>query len=449
MRVNRPSRCRAIAVVAVAMTVLVASGTATVAARSTESSEGGIVRLLEFYTQSNNTENLEWLDMVTAIFEEENPGWNVEYESATFDQIDQKAIIDFEAGVAHDVVLTSPQLMAKHEAAGDLLDLTPYIEESYTSEQIEDLNWSAGWASATFGDQQIGVATGIHIRGNIVNNEIFEAAGLDPSVPLTTPDEVLEAAIAIQESGAAEWGLGAFLGSNRATVEVTYAPLVWGYGGDFWEDDAPAITSEASVRAVEWLWDAVNEHEIIPPFAAAADADYDAMAKDAFLDGIVGQATGFGSYWIAAVEEAGFTEGCFPATAECVADGVTPMVSPNPGGAGFANAWDLSIHANSENPEMAWKLIETMMRPENITQYPDAGLPPWLSIYDSEAYSSDYWQIWREAAELGRGVPQTPFFTELADAIYVAIQEAIAADREEIPRILEDAQNEFVAAYLN
>lgn len=425
-------------------------GAGYAAAESAQSSEdGGTVRLLEFYSQSNNTLNLEWLDMISEIFEEENPGWDVEYESTTFDQIDQKAILDFEAGVAHDVVLTSPQLMAKHEAAGDLLDLTPYLEETYSAEELADLDWSAGWESATFGDQQLGVPTGTHVRGNMVNNEVFEAAGLDPSVPLTTPDEVLEAAIAIQESGAAEWGLGAFLGSNRATVEVTYAPLVWGFGGDFWENDAPALASEASVQAVEWLWDAVNEHEVIPPFAAAADADYDSLVRDSVLDGTVGQSTGFGSYWIAAAEDAGLTEGCFPATPECEAPGVTPMVSPNPGGAGFANAWDLSVHANSEHPDMAWALIEVMMRPDNITQYPDAGLPPWLSIYDSEAYSSDYWQAWREAAENGRGVPQTPFYPELADAVSVAIQEALNADRDEIPGILEAAQNEFVEAYLS
>ena len=145
---------------------------------------------------------------------------------------------------------------------------------------------------------------------------------------------MLQAGIAIKESGAAEWGLGAFLGSNRATVEVTYAPLVWGFGGDFWEGDAPAIDSAASVQAVEWLWDAVNEYEIIPPFATAADATYDSIVRDALLDGDVGQSTGFGSYWIAAVEEAGLTEGCFPATAECVAEGVTPMTSPNPAAPG-------------------------------------------------------------------------------------------------------------------
>ncbi len=269
---------RAIGILAVAMTGLVASGSTT--ASVVKAGDGGTIRMLEFYSQSNNVLNVEWLDMMSAIFEEENPGWSVEYESSTFDQIDQKAILDFEAGVSHDVLLSSPQLMAKHEAAGDLIDLTPYLEETYTPEQLADLNWSAGWQSATFGDQQLGIATGIHVRGNMVRNDIFEEAGLDPSVPLTTPEEVMEAGIAIKESGAADWGLAAFLGSNRATIEVTYAPLVWGYGGDFWENDAPAMTSEASVQAVEWLWDAVNESEIIPPFAAAADATYDAIVLE-------------------------------------------------------------------------------------------------------------------------------------------------------------------------
>ena len=49
----------------------------------------------------------------------------------------------------------------------------------------------------------------------------------------------------------------------------------------------------------------------------------------------------------------------------------------------------------------------------------------------------------------GRGVPQTPFYPELADAVYVAIQEAISGDRADIPDILAEAQAEFVSAYMS
>ena len=217
---------RAIGVLAVAMTGLVASGSTT--ASVVKAGDGGTIRMLEFYSQSNNVLNVEWLDMMSAIFEEENPGWSVEYESSTFDQIDQKAILDFEAGVSHDVLLSSPQLMAKHEAAGDLIDLTPYLEETYTPEQLADLNWSAGWESATFGDQRLGTATGIHVRGNMVSNPVFEEAGLDQSVPLTTPEEVMEAGITIKESGAADWGLAASReqpGNHRGHLRTTRVGL--------------------------------------------------------------------------------------------------------------------------------------------------------------------------------------------------------------------------------
>ncbi len=414
-----------------------------------DSSDGGVIKWFEFYSPGNSTPNVEWMEMVAGIFAEENPGWSVEFESAAFDQLDQKSILDLETGVVHDVVFSSPQLMTKHQEAGDYIDLTPFIKETWSEEQIADLSWSAGWEAAEFGEVQLAVPTGVHVRGNLINDEVFAAAGLDPSTGLADPEAVTEAGIAIKEANAAPFGLGAFLGSTRATVEVTYAPLVWHYGGDFWEDDQPALASDASIQAVEWLWDAVNEHEIIPPFAVAADADYTALARDTVINGDVGQSTGFGSYWISALEDAGKISGCFPATADCEAVSVTPIPAPGSAGAGFANAWNLSIHANSENPDMAWALIEVAMRPENVIQFPGGGLPPWLSVYESEDYSSDFWQTWRDIAENGRGVPKTPFYAEFADAVSAALQEAINADRDEIPAILEAAQEEFVAAYLN
>ncbi len=413
--------------------------------------EGGVVKWFEFYsmlTGPNAAPNQEWVAGIIEQFESENPGWTVELESAVWDQIDQRSIIDFQAGVPHDVMMSSPQLMAKHKEVGDYLDLTSFINQLPQSE-VDDLNWSAGWTSATFGDEQVAVALGVHIRANVYSREAFEAAGLDPDKPLTTPEEVVEAGKLLTNADEGIWGLGLHMGSDRATIEITYAPMVWHYGGDFYDADAgkATIASEASIKAVEWLYDAVHTHQITPPFAYASDADYSNLVLEMFLSGDVAQTMGFGSYWIGTLEEEGVIEDCFPASAGCSIGTASIMVQPSSVKANFANSWNLSIHKLSENPEMAWKLIEIALRPENLAIYPDAGLPARLSMWDSPEYSSDFWQIWLEAAKNGRPMPATPFYGELADNVSAALQEAMAGDRDDIPAVLQKFEDEYNEQY--
>ena len=89
---------------------------------------GGTVKWAEFYsllTDANGKLNQDWIAGVIKQFEDENPGWKVEQEGIKWDQIDQKSILDLRAGVDHDLMFSSPQLMAKHAKTGDYIDLTP------------------------------------------------------------------------------------------------------------------------------------------------------------------------------------------------------------------------------------------------------------------------------------------------------------------------------------
>ena len=65
-------------------------------------------------TDANGKLNQDWIVGVIKQFQDENPGWKVEQEGIKWDQIDQKSI-DYSAGVDHDLLFSSPQLMAKHQ----------------------------------------------------------------------------------------------------------------------------------------------------------------------------------------------------------------------------------------------------------------------------------------------------------------------------------------------
>ncbi|GAH85375.1 unnamed protein product, partial [marine sediment metagenome] len=64
---------------------------------------------------------VEWLEKTRAAFEKENPGIKVEFEWAKWDEIDIRSIRDYAAGIPHDVMMSSPQLMPKHFIAGAFL----------------------------------------------------------------------------------------------------------------------------------------------------------------------------------------------------------------------------------------------------------------------------------------------------------------------------------------
>ena len=395
----------------------------------------------------NGQLNQEWIAGVVKQFSDENPGWTVELESVKWDQIDQRSIMDLSAGVDHDLMFSSPQSMAKHQAVGDYNDLTPHIE-TWSAEEQADLNWSPGWAAASVGGQQVGIATGVHTRTNVYNRDMFQSVGLDPDKPFTTPDEMVEAAKLLTKADDDVWGLGMYMGPSRATIELYYAPMVWHFGGDFYDAETKQanLTGDASLQATQWLYDLVYTHKVTPPYAYAADGVYDVLINTAFANGKIAQGMGFGSYWIGSLEENKLISGCFPATADCAVGTAGCMVIPTSVRAQFTNSWCLSIHKLSTQPDMAWKLLETVLRPENLMNYPDAGLPGRLSAWEAPEYKSDFYQLWLDAAKNGRPMPPTPYYPELADTVAAAMQE-ILATQADIPSTLQKFQDEWNSKY--
>jgi ABC-type glycerol-3-phosphate transport system substrate-binding protein len=238
------------------------------------------------------------------------------------------------------------------------------------------------------------------------------------------------------------------MGPSRATIELYYAPMVWHFGGDFYDATTKkaALTGEPSLKAAQWLYDLVFTHKVTPPYAYAADADYNALILTNFIDGKIGQGMGFGSYWIGGINSKGMLNDCFPAAAACTPGKAGVMVQPSSVKAQFTNAWCLSIHKLSKNADMAWKLMEVVLRPENLATYPDAGLPARLSTWAKPEYGSAFYQTWLEAAKNGRPMPPTPYYPELADTVAAALQE-IMATKADIPTTLKKFEDEWNAKY--
>jgi multiple sugar transport system substrate-binding protein len=387
--------------------------------------EKKVVKFAQFYTlipEPNRSLNLKWINKAIAAFEAENPGVTVEMEEFKWDQIDQRAILDFQAGVPHDVFLSSPQLMAKHLDVGDFLDMTPYIQKWPEAEQT-DLNWSPGWKSASVGGQQIGIATGVHTRTNVYRRDLYKEAGLDPDKPPTTLEEAVAAAKATTTKDV--FGMGMSLGNNRGTIELYLAPLVWHFGGDIWDPETKkaSFAGDAGVQAMQTIVDWIFKDKITPEYAITGV--YDDRCLGDFLNGKISTAMGFGSYWIAAVNDKGWFKDCFPPTDKCAPDVAGVMVVPTSVKAQFTNAWCLSVHKLSPNPDLAMRMVEFATKADMLLDYPDAGLPARLTMWDDPKFKTPFYQTWLEAAKNGRPMPPTAYYPELADNVAAAVQEVI------------------------
>lgn len=406
-----------------------------------------VVRWAQFYTTQSGAAaeaNKRWLRKVKAAFEKENAGWQVRFEGYQWDQIDQRMILDLRANVPHDVTMASPQLMAEHAEAGSLLDLTKHLS-GWSARERADLSWNAVWKSAHLGGRQLGVPLGVATRALAVNERKYRAAGVDPS-SVTTLDGLLAAARKLDRDGTA--GLSVYLGPDRATTELSYAPLVWNFGGTFFDGARreATFTSEAAVQAAQWLQDAVHKSRVVPAFAYAPTASNDDVLMSHFVDGKAAQSFDFGCYWVQALEAAHLTSGCSPAASGCRSTGATIELLPTHGNASFTNGWLASIGARSKQPEMAWKLIEVMVRPENLRAYPDAGLPARKSEYARPEYSSSFYRTWSQVADHGRPMPSTRYYGQLSDTVAAALQE-IVTKRGDVRATLGKYEDEWNGKY--
>lgn len=386
--------------------------------------------------------NYDWMQGIVEGFEQENPNITVEPEYFDWDKIDNRSILDFEAGIKHDLVFGSPQLMPKHFQVGDFMDLGLYLD-TWSQSEIEDFSWSPVWSKSGMGGSQIAVPTGVHTRAVAYRRDMFEEAGLDPDSPPQTWEETLEAAQATTTEEVS--GLAMYFGPSRATIELFFAPYVWHFGGDLWDPESgeAAFASEAGQQAAQVVYDLLYTHGVTPK--SSVGGTYDDAVLAVFLNNQAAMAWGFGSYWIATLEDQ-FTSGCFPASEDCTEESGGVFVTPTKPQAQFTNAWTLSIHQLSAYPDEAFKLLEYIVQPENLHEFPDAGLPTRLTLWERDEYQSEFYQKWLTAAEHGRPMPATVNYPELADTCAACLQE-ILVNQAPIPETLQEFQDEWNSKY--
>ncbi|MFJ2367800.1 ABC transporter substrate-binding protein [Microbacterium sp. NPDC087665] len=234
------------------------------------------------------------------------------------------------------------------------------------------------------------------------NKDVFAAAGLDPENPeLATYDDVLTAAAAIKESGAADFVLYPPASGDYTNSLFDFYPFFLANSGgtQLVSDGAAAFTSEEGLETLEF-WKTLYAEG----YSSAEAYSGDAWAGP-FADGV--SAMGIAGPWGAGAFDGKIDYGIVPLP---TADGTAAEETYT-----FGDSKNVGLYTSCENKQTAWDFVKFSMDADNdlalletTGQFPIRG--------DIDTIAADYLASNPVLATFAASVPLTVDVPNVADA---------------------------------
>lgn len=140
---------------------------------------------LEFWTINLKEGYSAYIESKIAVYESSHPGVKINWvDVPDFDQTDVKLLAAISGGNVPDVVNLTPFMIPKFVRGGALTaieDIDPGVKDQFVG---------AFWDAGVVGGKAYGIPFYGSVPGVFINTRLFEAAGLDPTKPPTTWEEV-------------------------------------------------------------------------------------------------------------------------------------------------------------------------------------------------------------------------------------------------------------------
>ena len=340
----------------------------------------------------------EYPDIDVNIMYESWAGWIQTY--ATY----------FEADTQPDVIFWWDNKLHDSSANPHLVDLSAYLGEEFTS-QISEGVWNLVDAGDMDGLYYIPSSVDTFVL--YYNKEVFEAAGLDPEAPPTTWDELLACCKAISENTeAAPLGCPAITGSEVLeefvalfVTQATNAPMLDA-------ESHPMFNNEKGQEALDFI------AQLVPYFQTSPTEYGRGELRPMIRDGQLGMI--IDAPWAIPTFTAAFGEDLDNSII-----GITPVpqysADTTIDWAG-TNGW---IATREETADASAKLIEFLMRPENLKAHHIAyGSAPLYEVeFEDPAFQYDFWKVFYDAAQNDTLYGMIGKNSETPAAYYTAIEE--------------------------
>ncbi|MFD7665686.1 extracellular solute-binding protein [Streptomyces sp. NPDC059788] len=324
-------------------------------------------------TNNKVTVRDDYVEMVARAFEKANPGKKVKLIPIQASENDYYAKIQQmmrSPKTAPDLVYEDTFLINSDITAGLLRPLDPYIAKWADWKQFEP---AAKAAARAQDGRTYGVPDGTDTRGLWFNRKIFKKAGLPQDWRPRTWDEVLAAARTIKRKVPGVIPLNVFTGkgAGEAAVMQGFEMLLYGTGRDQLYDPAAKkwVTGTKGFRdSLEFLRTVYGEKlgpdvsdalspniqtnvatELMPEEKLAIDLDGSWLGQQ-------WQPKGGGKPWPEWPTTLG--RAAFPT-----------QTGAAPGRVSLAGGWTWSVPRQSQRPDLAWKLIETLQTQRNALEW--------------------------------------------------------------------------------
>ncbi len=357
---------------------------------------------------------------IFAMFEEENPGVTVSFTQIPWSEYFTKLNAGFAGGLAPDVFGLGFGQMGPVYANGMTLALDPYLEGWDGLEDIPDGVLDGGRVG---GQLQSIMMPAIKVMA--YRKDLFEAAGLDPESPPSTPEELLEFARILTQRSDGEMDMaGIQISTSSGEQDFFQAMLMFGQE-QLWDDDyMPLFDTPEAIEALEYLASFMEEGLIFR-------SDEHSLAGGPFQNGLAAMV------WSSNFEAYGTLE-------ESFGEGTIGIALP-PGDQVMGLAVFLTGFKNTDHPEEAVELMKAIMSVEGQTILWEAGirLPTRRSLRDYLEGAHEFGAVAYDALNSFSGYgPPNPYFFDMINILRPALEEAYLG-RTTAEEALTSAANEY------
>jgi multiple sugar transport system substrate-binding protein len=374
------------------------------------------VTLKMVYPGWDSKKQEEAVTSLMADFSKENPNIAVEIISIPWPVMHQKLIVSLRSGDVPDIGYLIVRFLEELQAAGFLADLTPKIGT------LNKGDWVAStWEPATVGGKVYAVCDRVDPYVVYYNKDFFEKAGIK-SFPSTTGD-FIDVAQKLTKGGLYGYGL---VGAKHPTLPGQIMNFFYNHHANFLSADGKKaiLNSEAGVAALEFYTNMAKKYKIAQPSAASDSRN---EVRQLFMTGQV-----------AMMIDGPWATGTFRDMAPKLNWGVgkIPQV-PGKDRRSVLSAWYYTVFSGSKHKEEAWKLVDFLLRPENMAKGV-VTLPVRQTAAKMPRFATPEWAPFFDAAQYAAPEPSTRYFNEIMDFTGEAIQE-ILLDRKTPKKAADDA----------
>ena len=359
--------------------------------------------------------HVDVINAVKAQFEADN-NCTIEVLGLEAADLKQKVSLDAknEKGT-YDLMMIDDPWMPEYAQAGMMLNLT---EAGY----VDDKDFVE--ASLIIGKDPYGTGDtyALPFAGNVTllfyNQGVLDAAGA------TVPDNWADVLNISKAVNGKDGKIGYVIrGQQGNPIVGDFMPILWAYGGDIFDEDwNVVVNSPEAVAALnlykELLANGVNyeKNDIVSSVA----------------DGKAAMSLGWPSWFIS-------PEGSMAGYAR-IPGKVDAAATDYP--SGVIGNWMMAVTANSQNPELATKLLEYLTSAETQIAAADSGaVPTRVSVFTDAELSAKYpfYATLLDATEQSRVRPRTPLWSEIENVFGIELSNAIS-NTKSVEQALADSQ---------